>query len=197
MISSVLKVYSTPTKLDVNTVTPIISAKYIKPQLDIEKTDGSYVLGKKSIKLDVDSTQCQAEEGHKTISELTAEYAQEGIESAQEAAQEFADEGQDMLDAKPGEKVMQQIGWQKSVGSDYQYGLKFIPSQRPQINWITDETQSDVEPPQYTYNWDVASRADVELERAGSCEITVAQYPSFSFEIDGDFNSLKSFECYA
>lgn len=197
MISSVLKVYLTPARLDINTVTPFLTSKYIDAKLDIDKTKGTYILGKKSLTCEIDSTQCRAEEGHKTIRQLTYEYAQNGIENAKEAAHEAASEGQELLEAGPGENVLQEINRAKAMGSEYECGLKFIPSQPPEITWTKDDSQTDIEPSKYIYNWDVASRADIQLERAGSIDVTVAQYPDFSFEFVGDFNTLKSFECYA
>lgn len=197
MISSVLRVYSTPTRLDVSTVKPLLSEKYVNPKLDVEKTQGTYIIGKKSIKCDIDSTRCRADEGLKTISELTAEYAQNGINQAKEVAHQAAVEGQEMLEAEPGEKVIQEIYRQKAMGSQYDCDLKFIPSQRPEINWVKSETPAEIEPSKYIYNWDVASKTDVQIVRDTSIEVTVAQYPSFSFEFVGDFNTLKSFECYA
>lgn len=189
MISNVLRIHSTPTKLDITTVTPYIVASYVNSELNIQKTPAQLNINQKNIKCQIDSTRCLAEEGHKTIEQLTADYAQQGIEDAQNAAKEAAIEGQEILEAMPHEKVFQEIEKSKVFDNQAEYGLKFIPSQGPVISWEQNYINTDYQPAKQDFQWNTSIKPDTRLERTGSVNITVSQYPKLDIEYVGDISS--------
>lgn len=195
MISNVLQINTVPAKLDITTVKPYMISSYVSPQLNIEKTQGHLDIESKNIKCNIDSTRCFAQEGHKTIGQLTAEYAQEGIENLINVAHETAVEGQEIIESLPSARAQQNIDKEKFLNGDQRtYGLAFIPSQGPEITWEKNELNIDYQPSQYIYQWNVSSRPNSLMVRDPNISITLAQEPSITIQYTGSTDTLQSLD---
>jgi hypothetical protein len=193
LIGNVIQMSSIPAKIDISTVTPVLAAHYVKANLEIEKTPGYIDMYSKNITCNVDSSACQAEEGHKTARMLMAEYAQQGMSAAQECAHDTAVEGQMMVHAGRGEKVIQGVAKEEMMGEVPNTGIKFSPSERPTITWNKNELVMDGHPAKNVYNWTTSLWADMQLERKGSVTVTETQKPELNIEYPGDTNTLQAF----
>jgi hypothetical protein len=194
MIGNVIQITTTPARIDVSTVKPLFNYKHINSQLDIEKTPARLDISSRDIKCYIDSTRCRAEEGLKTTGQLTADYARAGIENAQKVAHDAAAEGQEIIQAPPHARAQQNIDKENFMDNQKEYGLKFIPSQGPQITWEKNELYMNYQSSQYIYHWNVATKPDTQLVRSGSISITMTQQPSITFQYIGDTNTLHSLD---
>jgi hypothetical protein len=187
--NNVLQIYTTPAKLDISTVKPVMSENYVPAELDIEKTPCYVEMQSRNITCEIDSSACWAEEGHKTVAMLTADYARQGIEAAREYTHKSAVIGQMMVHAGKGENVIKEVAKQEVTGGLCESGIKFIPSQRPTITWNKNELAIDGHPSEYTCNWSTTTWADLQLERKGSVTITEIQKPEIDIEYVGNMFS--------
>jgi hypothetical protein len=195
VLGNVIQISTTPARIDISTVRPLYDYIHINSQLDIEKTQARLDISSRDIKCDIDSTNCRAEEGLKTTSQLTADYARAGIENAQNVAHEASVEGQEIIHAGPHERAQQEIDKEKVInGQQKEYGLAFIPSQGPQITWEKNEIYMNYQPEQYMYHWNVSTKPDTQMVRSGSVSITMTQQPSITFLYTGDTNTLNSLD---
>ncbi|HEX2937541.1 MAG TPA: DUF6470 family protein, partial [Ruminiclostridium sp.] len=135
MIGNVLQFTSIPAKIDISSVSAKLSSTYIPSKLDIEKTPAELEIHSKNITCDIDSSECMAEEGHKTTDMLIKEYADQGLQSLQEYAHNLAVEGDMLIHAGKGEDVYKELAGQYLEADIQEPGIKFIPSERPKITW--------------------------------------------------------------
>ncbi len=82
-------------------------------------------------------------------------------------------------------------------GAQDEYGLAFIPSQRPVITWEKNELNIDIEPAQADFYWNVSSKPDAQLLHSNSLTITMVQYPQININYVGDTNMPSSFDARA
>lgn len=178
-ISAKLSIDSAPTQLQ---------SSFIKPSFQIIKKPVQIDIKARRVTCDIDGTECKAQEGHKTIWRLTSDFAQEGLEKANEAAQQTTNEGVEMSDAFAARNkgIIQQIQHDHVFADQREYGLAFIPSQPPKLIWQDSPLQIDVQPAEYTYQWDVSSNADIRVTQQGYNRIDVSQYPSMQIEYVGE-----------
>jgi hypothetical protein len=184
--NNVLQVYTIPAKLDISTVTPVLSSKYVPAKLEIEKTPGYVDMQSRDITCDIDSSECWAEEGHKTNMMLLEDNAQQCIADAQEGTHQVAEIGQLMVHAGHGENVYKEVAKQNNTGEIPDTGIKFIPSQGPTITWNMNQLVMDGHPAQNTYDWTTAAWPDTQLERKGNVTINEIQQPELHIEYTGD-----------
>jgi hypothetical protein len=194
MLGNVLQITSTFGRLDVSTTRPVMSEPYTPASLKIERSASAHLeIENKNITCNIDSSACQAEEGHKTVRQLTEEFAADGLASAGEYAKSESQLGQWMVHAQKGENVYKEAAKQKMSGDIADTGIKFIPSVRPTITWNMNELHVTGVPEQDNYNWTTASRTSESLVQKGSVEITEPVKPSIDIEVQGDFNTLNLF----
>jgi hypothetical protein len=183
--NNVLQIYTIPAKLDISTVKPLLSEKYVPAELDIGKTPCYVEMQSRNITCEIDSSACFAEEGHKTVAMLTEDYAREGIEAAQAYTHQSAVIGQMFVHSGKGENVINEVAKQKVEGGLCENGIKFIPSQRPAVTWNENELAIDGHPSKYTCNWTTTTLADLQLERKGSVTINEIQKPEIHIDYVG------------
>ena len=194
MLGNVLQITSTFGRLDVSTTKPVMSEPYTPANLRIERSAPAHIeVQNKNITCNIDSTACLADEGHKTISRLTAEYAADGLASAGEYAKSESQIGQWLVHAQKGENVYKEAAKAELSGNVPDTSIKFVPSVRPTITWNLNELHITGVPEQDNYNWSTASRTSESLVQKGSVAITEPVKPSIDIEVNGDFNTLELF----
>lgn len=176
----------TNAQLAYDIVTPQLQAGYVPAQMDIEKRDTTIDIKDVAPQVVIDGSECQAEEGHKTIAELTQEFAQQGIQDAKDAASETTEEWNELSNVVHDHRIFQEVAFDKAKGQQKEYGLSFIPSQPPKISFTDSKLYMDIEPKQININWDVSTTADIKLVREGSVHIYLSQYPSIQTYYVGD-----------
>jgi hypothetical protein len=192
--NNVLRMYSIPAKIDITTVKPLISAKYVKAKLDIQKTPAYVDMQSKNITCNIDSSACMAEEGHKTTKMLTEDFAQQGMRDIHDTMHETAVKGQELVHAgKSVKNFFKNLAKQKVRGSVPLTGIKFIPSQRPTITWSMNELKMEGHPAKYDINWDTTTFADISIKREGSVTVTEVQKPELHIEYVGNTDTLYLF----
>lgn len=190
--NNVLNITTTRAQLAFSSVAPVMRDRYLPAQLDIEHTPASLSIHSADIRCEIDSSACFAEEGHKTIGQLTADFAQQGMDDAREGAHDATLEVWQVLEAAPREPIAQEQARAKieQLGASPEPQLTFVPSVRPTITWIPNQLSEDYEPSQLQVNWQTTDIADVGLERQGSISYWMAQEPSIDIQYVGDADSL-------
>jgi hypothetical protein len=195
MLGNVLDITSTLGRLDVSTVRPIMSEPYTPANLRIERSAPAHIdVQSKNITCDIDSSACQAEEGHKTATRLTEDHAADCMVSVEEYAKSASQLGQWFVHAQKGENVYKEAAKSELTGEIPDTGIKFIPSVRPTITWNMNSLHITGVPEQDYYNWSTASMASVSVERKGSVTISEPVKPAIDIEVHGDFNTLNLFQ---
>jgi hypothetical protein len=172
-------------RLDFKTVNPVMSEPYTKAELSIKATAPHFDIHSKDITCEIDSSECRAEEGLKSVKRLIADYAEIGIESAKQAAHATAEEGQMMVHAKKGENVAIELAKQKIKEKPHISGIKFIPTSRPSITWNENHIESNFVESKQSIDWNVASRANISEPIKNSLTVTEVQDPYFDIEYVG------------
>lgn len=186
MIGNVLQFYSIPAKIDISSTQTRLSSRYVPAKLDIEKIPAKLDISTKNITCNIDSSECFAEEGQKSVAMLISDYAQEGLNSIRDYAHSLAVEGQMYIQAEPGEDVLKEVAKAYLSGDTPESTIKFIPSERPKITWNMNEIHIDWRPAKYICNWTVASRPDSQIEQTGQVTITEVQKPELHFVYTGN-----------
>lgn len=181
-----LSITTTKAKLDFHTVKPLMSDTYIKSDLEIQKQSAKLNMQSRNIRCEVDSSACRAEEGLKSVFELADDFAAKGMQDAREAAHDLAVRGQEFVHAKPGQNVILDEIKVKVKERPPLTGIKFIPSQRPEITWHENKLDIDFEPLKQNFSWNVHSRANIEVLRKPQLDIFMTEEPSMHIEYVGD-----------
>lgn len=185
MLGNVIQIHSVPAKIDISSVSARIGAHSIPSKLDIEKIPSKLEIHTRNIQVQIDNTECFAEEGHKTISMLIKEKAEEGMQAIKDYTHELSVEAYMYNQAEKGEDVLKELAQNYVSGEIPDVGIKFIPSHRPKITWIENSIKTDWQPAKYICNWTVAPRPAVSVERLGSVTITEVQKPELHIEYLG------------
>jgi len=185
MLVNLIRIHSIPAKIDISSVSARIGAHSVPSKLDIEKIPSKLEIHQKNIQVQIDSTECFAEEGHKTISMLIKENAEEGMQALRDYAHELSVEAYMYNQAGKGEDVLKELAKKYVSGEIPNVGIKFIPSQRPKISWIENSVQTDWQPAKYICNWTISPWPEVYMERLGSVTITEVQKPELHIEYLG------------
>lgn len=147
-------------------------------RVDIARNRGEVEAEAEHPQLELDSSQCEAEENHKTVAELTAEFADEGRSDAREAAQQINAEGRQMLEHMPDEKgVRAQIADSKAFPQFSAPELAFVPSQPPHMKFTPNRFHYQITPDTLDFSWKVAPMAQVDVAQPAQLNIRMVRYP--------------------
>lgn len=186
MIGNVLDIHTVPAKIEVHSTSASLSEHYVPSKLEIDKTPAHIDMQSKNITVNVDSSACQAEEGHKTISQLTEEYAKAGMESIQQFAHNASVVRSQLLDAKRGEDVYKEISKQSLQFEIPETGLKFIPSEPPKISWNMNELKIEGHREKDTFNWKTTTWPDIRQQSYGGVTVDEVQKPEVQITYTGN-----------
>lgn len=184
--ANVLRITTTWAQLAFSSTPTAMRDRYVPAQLDITHTPAQLSIKQTNIRCEIDSSACFAEEGHKTVTQLTAEYAAGGMEDIRQAAQEATDEEWEAIEAAPHTNFIRQVAKSKSMGAMQDVALTFIPSVRPTITWVPNELDVNFQPAQLNVDWQTTLTADVQVLQRGTVQYWMAQYPSVDIEYVGD-----------
>ena len=159
-------------RLDVHSVSGLIAVSSHSVSLDISQPRPSFTIERQKGTLDietaparltVDSSACQSEEGHKTITELSAEFAQAGLQSLKNAASDFAETGHEIVQNFHNQRnIIAKLANAKAVPKPAQTTVTFVPSQPPAISFSGSAIQINAVPDKIQLDWNVSTRADIE-----------------------------------
>lgn len=181
-----LNITTVKAKIDINTVKPLMSDRYIKADVDRKTNNPHFDIHTKNIECHIDSSACRAQEGLKSESMLMEDFASQGLQDARDCAKKAAYDGQMMLKTfkNSNYKVSEQKQKLKQLPS--LTGIRFIPTVRPNITWEENDIHSDYHPLSYDFNWDTHSFADINVVRKNDIDIEVLQKPEIHMEYVGD-----------
>lgn len=159
--------------------------RYIPAQLAISHTPAVLSVESTNIRCVIDSSECFAQEGHKTIGRLVSDEAAQGMDDLRQAVQNATDEVWATLEAPPHADTIREQAMAKAVGSMQDAELTFIPSVRPTISWVPNSLSISFQPRQMHVDWQTTNTPDVQLQQRGSVRYWMAQYPSIDIEYVG------------
>lgn len=160
-------------------------------RVDITRDRGETEAEAEHPQLELDSSQCQAEENHKTIAELTDEFAQQGRSDAREAAEQINADGRQLLEHMNGEKgVRAQIAYSKAFPQSSAPTLTFIPSQPPHMEFTPNRFRYRITPDTLNFRWQVYPMAQVDVAQPTRLNIRLVQYPGVEVDYVPPASSL-------
>lgn len=175
-------------RLDIHTTRAILDSSFIPARIDTPLTQPGYTMTRQKGGIDVeaehprlivDSSECQAEEGDKTVSRFIADTAQEARQALQDGCTEHAQNGWYMMkNFHSSKNVLADLAQSKITPGMRQPVLIFIPSQPPEVGFTDNVFHMTGTPDQLNFDWNVRSTADVETVQEGSVNFRMAQYPS-------------------
>ena len=147
-----LDIQTIPAKIDFSSTPARLDMRQPLPQLSITRETGSRDIETTNPQLSIDSSACRADEGYKTSSEFTEEFAQEGMQALYDAA--FIPSHQAEINCTPGslrinfspDKI--KLNWNVSpqadihVAQEAQFNLNTV--QYPEIKFNYIQPQLDI-----------------------------------------------------
>lgn len=146
--------------------------------VDIARRRGGVEVRADHPQLELDQSQCEAEENHRTIAQLTAEFAAAGRSGAREAAEQINAEGRELLENMPNEKgVRARIAYSRAFPQPPAPTLTFVPSQPPHMDFTPNRFHYQITPDALDIRWQVNPMARVDMVQAARLNIRLVQYP--------------------
>ena len=177
-----LDIQTIPAKIDFSSTPARLDMRQPLPQLSITRETGSRDIETTNPQLSIDSSACRADEGYKTSSEFTEEFAQEGMQALYDAASKFTQEGEFILENfHTSENVIADLAKSKTSPQMSRFELKFIPSHQAEINCTPGSLRINFSPDKIKLNWNVSPQADIHVAQEAQFNLNTVQYPEIKF----------------
>lgn len=118
-----------------------------------------------------------------TLSLSIKQFAEKGMQAAQDATGQYSMEAKQMMDAKPGQDVLTQIAVQRAALPTGEFGLTFIPTVGPEIQYQEADFRMQYQADKLQFDIRVQN-GNVEYV-PGDISVNITQWPDVMIEYMG------------
>lgn len=152
-------------------------------EVEIMRDRGNLTIKSHPIRLNIDSTATYDSIRPGSMQAVIRDAANKGKSSAYNAAATLAKEGRLLLNAKIGEDALGQIIRQRSEMPVQEFGLGFVPTVRPELQWSEPDLTIEYEMDKLNFDLKIAN-GNFEFI-PGTIELSVTQRPGVKIEYVG------------
>lgn len=176
-----LRITTIPMKYELKIQNAKLEYKYSRPEVDISRQEGGLYVKSQPTKLHVDSYDARNSVCPTTM-ESVRQSADKGKASAYESTAESAKEGALLLDPNV-PNPLDQIISQRSQMPTGEFGLKFLPTTGPDIEWSDPDLTMKYQTDKLSFELK-AAKGDFEFT-PGNVEFLITQMPDVQIEYIG------------
>lgn len=180
-METLINITTIPIEYELNIHHPKLQYTHPLPEMEINRTEGGLSIETRPIKAKIDTYDARNSVCPTTM-ESVRQYAEKGKTAASEATAAYAKEGALLLDAKVSNPLDQIIS-QRAQMPTGEFGLKFIPTTGPNIQWSEPDINIQYEMDRLTFDLKVA-KGDFEFT-PGDVELVILQMPEVKIEYTG------------
>lgn len=182
-MEQLLKIESVPVSLNYHIEGARLELKQPEAVLDISRNKGGLVIESELIRLKLDTYDAQASTGKMTPKAAVADAAQKGVQMGYEAIGRIADDGNFLMDIHLKDNTIAALA-AKSLDLQHEYGIKFIPSEGPDISWEDPQLQMRYQMDKLSFDWRV-NHAELQFI-PGKIEVEIEEYAKVMIDYVGD-----------
>lgn len=176
-----LRITTIPIKYEIKTKKASLEYSHSKAQLVTNREKGSLNIENSPIKVRLDTYDARNSVCPTTM-ESVRQTAQNGLAAAQEATAAYAEEGALLLDPNIS-NPLDQIAIQRSQMPTGEFGLQFLPTTGPDIEWSDPDLSIQYQMDKISFDIKVAN-GDFEFI-PGNVEVSITQMPDVQIEYIG------------
>lgn len=188
VLSNVLKVSTTPMKLNVNTTNAKVDITTPQPKVEINRTTGGYEMQSTPLQIKIDQSACFTSLGAKNVFDSIADFAMEGKRASQEVSARYAQEGDRLMRDQSGRAFSNIV--ESRQAKNTATIMEFLPNVRPQISFEGGGTQINYTKDQVNANWSISK--PTLTYTPGRVDVSVAQYNSIQIQYTAPPNTTGS-----
>lgn len=155
-----------------------------KAEVEISRDKGGLKIKSHPIRLNIDSKETYNSIRPNTMGAVIRDAAQKGENAAYSASASLAKEGRLMLNAKVGSEALSQIFEQRAQMPVKEFGIGFIPSVRPEMNWSEPDLTIEYQMDKLNFDLKIAN-GNFEFI-PGDIELVITQMPDVKIEYVGE-----------
>ncbi|MBU3878573.1 hypothetical protein HGO97_022505 [Faecalicatena sp. AGMB00832] len=179
----VLRISTTPIQLSMSSQRARLESKIPDPEAGIINQPGRLEIRSENIKVNIDTFDARQSMGYRTGLGIMKDSAQAGTQAAGDATAQYAKMGNQLAQIQNGvtpADVMKQF----TIPGPVTTGIKFIPSQGPDISWEAPDLDIDYTPGKVEFEPKVDFSAGNYVP--GKLEVNVEQFPKVEIEYVAD-----------
>lgn len=154
-----------------------------KAEVEISRNKGGLKIKSHPIRLSIDSSETYNSIRPNSMGAIIRGAAQKGENAVYNATASMAQEGRLMLNAKVGSDALSQIFKQRAEPVTKEFGLGFIPSVRPDMEWSDPDLTIEYQMDKLNFDLKIAN-GNFEFI-PGDIEVVITQMPDIKIEYVG------------
>lgn len=178
-----LKITTIPIRYELKIQNARLEYSSSTADLEISRSEGGMKIKSRPIQLHIDSSQTYESIRPNSMNAVVRQAAQKGNNAAYNATATMAKEGHLFLNAKIGDDAVGQMIQQRSAPDIKEFGLGFIPSVRPELQWSEPDLTIEFEMDKMNFDLKVAN-GNFEFI-PGDIEMSITQLPGVKIEYIG------------
>lgn len=182
-MEQLLKIESVPVSLNYHIEGARLELQQPEATLDISREKGGLVIKSDPIRLKLDTYEAQASTGKMTPRASVADAAQKGVQMGYEAIGRIAEDGDFLMDIHLENHTIAALA-ARSMNTQKETGIKFIPSEGPDISWESPQLQMRYQMDKLSFDWRV-NHADFKFI-PGKIEVEIEEYAKVMIDYVGD-----------
>lgn len=182
-MEQLISITSVPMKYEMTVTKPRLEQQSQETQVNYNRQRGGLHISNQPAKLLINTINTRKSMGLISMGEATATFAQQGSQAAQNAMAQYSAEAREMVNAKPGQDVLNQIAAQRVALPSGDFTVDFIPSVGPEIQFLEQDFQMNYQTDKLQFDARVSSG---RLEFIpGEVSMNVTQWPDVVIEYLG------------
>jgi len=181
-VEQLLRITTVPISIEMKIKNARLEYNNSDATVEVTRDSGGLHIKSRPIKLDIDQSKCFSSLSP-TAMESTYREAEKGKQAVYDATATYASEGKLLLNAKIGEDVIGKIIESKMNNVNTNFGIQFLPSSAPELNWSEPEMTIEYEMDKLNFDWKVLN-GNFEFI-PGDIEISITQMPDVRIEYVG------------
>lgn len=182
-MEQLLKIESVPVSLNYHIEGARLELQQPEATLDISREKGGLVIKSDPIRLKLDTYEAQASTGKMTPRASIADAAQKGVQMGYEAIGRIAEDGDFLMDIHLENHTIAALA-ARSMDTQKETAIKFIPSEGPDISWEGPQLQMRYQMDKLSFDWRV-NHADLKFI-PGNIEVEIEEYAKVMIDYVGD-----------